>query len=104
MGMFDTFSGFNDTCPTCDKVIKDYQTKNLFCDLKDWKLGEKFTMESHPDSDEDYKFKLNVVDGFVTGYDYCEKCKTEIHADIIIENGIVVRSQNVRNKKSIDIV
>lgn len=89
MGMFDTFSGFNDKCPGCDTIIKDYQTKALACELKDWKLNEAMDLQN-------LDCNIHISSGWVTGYWLCDKCGKLVFAEVIINNGIVVGSQNLR--------
>lgn len=91
MGMFDTFSGFKDKCPGgCGQEFIDYQTKMFVCELRVFKIGDEIKLEYH---DGDY-FELSK--GKFTAYDYCDKCKKMVFADIVIENGRVDHSENLR--------
>lgn len=97
MGMFDTFSGFEDKCPGCRNEITEYQTKMFVCEFRIFKKGSKMRLE-YPNDDN----FLEISHGKVTAYEYCDKCQKMVLADIVISNGEVVSTENLRFEKELE--
>ncbi len=73
MGLYDMFY-LEIECPKCGNKFDDYaQTKSLYCDMREYKIGDPIHWE----------------DAEIFVYSWCDKCKNEIYQGIKIENGHV---------------
>jgi len=99
MGLYDIFI-VKAECPRCGRLEEfEFQTKDLGKNMFVWRQGEKFW---HP-TIEIIKGKIR---GCITSHDDCPNPNlideqtgykaTIFYADIVIENGIVVGTSNIR--------
>jgi len=73
MGLYDIFH-LEIECPKCGNKFEDYaQTKSLYCQMKEYKLGDS----------------IDWPNGEIFVYSWCEKCDSEIFQGIRIEGGFV---------------
>jgi len=91
MGCYDSFVAIPPIeCPFCGKpVLREFQTKDFNCELCAFKIGDKV------------KFYNTVAeDGEYIVYESCKYCGAWVEAQVVIEDSIFIRFEQVGKFKS----